>query len=62
MIQRLLKIMGCLGLFLLLFSCKDAQEDYIIEPMELRKPIVDFGFNFDDYNVQFDTIRSQDTF
>lgn len=54
--------MGCLGLFLLLFSCKDAQEDYIVEPMEPRKPIVDFGFNFDDYNVQFDTIRSQDTF
>ncbi|MFM2230090.1 MAG: hypothetical protein RL607_1348 [Bacteroidota bacterium] len=54
--------MGCLGLFLLLFSCKDAQEDYVIEPMEPRKPIVDFGFNFDDFNVQFDTIRSQDTF
>ncbi|MEN9337395.1 MAG: hypothetical protein RLZZ500_2382 [Bacteroidota bacterium] len=54
--------MGCLGLFLVLFSCKDAQEDYVIEPMEPRKPIVDFGFNFDDFNVQFDTIRSQDTF
>ena len=62
MIRRLLKIFGALCLFLLLFSCKDAQEDYVIEPMEPRKPIVDFGFNFDDYNVQFDTIRSQDTF
>ena len=62
MIRRLLKITGALCLFLLLFSCKDAQEDYVIEPMEPRKPIVDFGFNFDDYNVQFDTIRSQDTF
>lgn len=62
MILRLLKITGALCLFLLLFSCKDAQEDYVIEPMEPRKPIVDFGFNFDDYNVQFDTIRSQDTF
>lgn len=62
MILRLLKITGVLCLFLLLFSCKDAQEDYVIEPMEPRKPIVDFGFNFDDYNVQFDTIRSQDTF
>lgn len=62
MILRLLKITGALCLFFLLFSCKDAQEDYVIEPMEPRKPIVDFGFNFDDYNVQFDTIRSQDTF
>ena len=62
MIQRLQKILGLVVLFLLLFSCKDAQEEYRIEPMEPRKPIVDFGFNFDDYNVQFDTIRSQDTF
>lgn len=62
MIRRLLKITGALFLFLFLFSCKDAQEEYVIEPMEPRKPIVDFGFNFDDYNVQFDTIRSQDTF
>ncbi|MCZ8146173.1 peptidoglycan DD-metalloendopeptidase family protein [Flavobacterium sp.] len=30
--------------------------------MEPRKPLVDFGFNFDDFNVHFDTIRSQDTF
>ena len=30
--------------------------------MEPRKPMVDFGFNFDDFNVHFDTIRSQDTF
>lgn len=62
MIQRLLKITFVISFFLLLFSCKDKQEDYVIEPMEPRKPIVDFGFNFDDFNVQFDTIRSQDTF
>lgn len=62
MIQRLLKFTFVISFFLLLFSCKDKQEDYVIEPMEPRKPIVDFGFNFDDFNVQFDTIRSQDTF
>ena len=57
-----LKILGLFGLFWLLFSCSQKAEEYVIEPMEPRKPMVDFGFNFDDFNVHFDTIRSQDTF
>lgn len=57
-----LKILGLFGLFWLLFSCSQKAEKYVIEPMEPRKPMVDFGFNFDDFNVHFDTIRSQDTF
>ena len=57
-----LKRLGVFGLFWLLFSCSQKAEEYVIEPMEPRKPMVDFGFNFDDFNVHFDTIRSQDTF
>jgi murein DD-endopeptidase MepM/ murein hydrolase activator NlpD len=45
-----------------LFSCKKQQEEYIIEDIEPHKPIVDFGFKYDDYNVHYDTIQSQDTF
>lgn len=45
-----------------LFSCKDKQEKYVIEAVEPNKPIVDFGFHFDDFNVHYDTIQSQDTF
>ena len=45
-----------------LYSCKKQQEEYIIEDIEPHKPIVDFGFKYDDYNVHYDTIQSQDTF
>ncbi|WP_395052237.1 peptidoglycan DD-metalloendopeptidase family protein [Flavobacterium sp.] len=45
-----------------LFSCKKEQEEYIIEDIEPQKPIVDFGFKYDDYNVHYDTIQAQDTF
>jgi murein DD-endopeptidase MepM/ murein hydrolase activator NlpD len=45
-----------------LYSCKKQQEEFIIEEIEPHKPIVDFGFKYDDYNVQYDTIQSQDTF
>lgn len=50
--------------FLLLsFSaCKKAEEDFIIEDIEPRKPIVDFGFKYDDFNVHYDTIGHRDTF
>ncbi|MFN7775428.1 peptidoglycan DD-metalloendopeptidase family protein [Flavobacterium sp.] len=57
-----LNILALFGFFWLLFSCSQKTEEYVIEPMEPRKPLVDFGFNFDDFNVHFDTIRSQDTF
>lgn len=47
---------------LALTSCKKAQEDFVIEDAEPQKPIVDFGFHYDDFNVHYDTIQSQDTF
>jgi len=46
----------------MLFSCKNKQEEYIIEDIEPYKPIVDFGFKYDDFNVHYDTIGHQDTF
>ena len=53
-------------LFLLLFfglqSCKKSREEFVIEPEEPQKPIVDFGFKYDDFNVEYDTIGRQDTF
>lgn len=52
-------------LFLLavtLISCTNKQEVYIVDEIEPYKPIVDYGHNFDDFNVHFDTIRRQDTF
>lgn len=45
-----------------LYSCKNQQEEYIIEDIEPYKPIVDFGFKYDDFNVHYDTIGHQDTF
>ena len=48
--------------FLTLTSCKKTQEDFVIEDIEPQKPIVDFGFHYDDFNVHYDTIQSQDTF
>ena len=48
--------------FIALTSCKKTQEDFVIEDAEPQKPIVDFGFHYDDFNVHYDTIQSQDTF
>ncbi len=56
------KIVLILLLITNLFSCKKEQEEYIIEDIEPQKPIVDFGFKYDDYNVHYDTIQAQDTF
>jgi murein DD-endopeptidase MepM/ murein hydrolase activator NlpD len=38
-------------------SCKKTDDDYIFEALETSKPIVDFGFHYDDYNVLLDTIK-----
>jgi murein DD-endopeptidase MepM/ murein hydrolase activator NlpD len=38
-------------------SCKKSEDDYIFEELEASKPIVDFGFHYDDYNVLLDTIK-----
>ena len=45
-----------------LYSCKNTQEEFVIEDSEPYKPIVDYGFHFDQFNVHFDTIGRQDTF
>ncbi|GAB3709219.1 peptidoglycan DD-metalloendopeptidase family protein [Flavobacterium koreense] len=45
-----------------LYSCKNTQEEFVIEDSEPYKPIVDYGFHFDQFNVHFDTIDRQDTF
>lgn len=45
-----------------LYSCKNTQEEFVIEDIEPYKPIVDYGFHFDQFNVHFDTIDRQDTF
>ena len=45
-----------------LYSCKKEQEEYIIDDVEPYKPVVDFGFKYDDFNVHYDTIQRQDTF
>jgi murein DD-endopeptidase MepM/ murein hydrolase activator NlpD len=44
------------------YSCKNTQEEFVIEDSEPYKPIVDYGFHFDQFNVHFDTIDRQDTF
>lgn len=56
------KITLLILLLISLYSCKKQQEEYVIEDLEPHKPIVDFGFNFDDFNVHYDTIQRQDTF
>ncbi len=56
------KIALILLVFVALYSCKKQQEEFVIEDAEPQKPIVDFGFHFDDFNVYYDTIQSQDTF
>ena len=56
------KIVTIFLVVITLFSCKKEQEEYIIEDIEPQKPIVDFGFKYDDFNVHYDTIRAQDTF
>ena len=56
------KTVTLLLLFITFFSCKKEQVEYVIEDIEPVKPIVDFGFKYDDFNVHYDTIQAQDTF
>ncbi len=56
------KLATIILLLIILFSCKKNEEEVWIEDIEKSKPIVDFGFKFDDFNVHFDTIGRQDTF
>ncbi len=47
---------------LTLYSCKKEQEEYIIEDIEPHKPVIDFGFKYEEFNVHYDTIQAKDTF
>ena len=56
------KIALILLVFIAVTSCRKTQEEFVIEDAEPQKPVVDFGFHYDDFNVHYDTIQSQDTF
>ena len=56
------KIAVVLLVLVSLYSCKKSQEEFVIENVEPQRPIVDFGFHYDEFNVHYDTIQSQDTF
>lgn len=54
------KLFILLLLSLTLFSCKKAEEEVWVDEIEPVKPIVDFGINFADYNVDQDTVQYYD--
>lgn len=56
------KIILILTTIITFISCKKSETEYVIEASEPSKPVVDFGFKYDDYNVHYDTIWAQDTF
>ncbi|MES2747928.1 MAG: peptidoglycan DD-metalloendopeptidase family protein [Bacteroidota bacterium] len=56
------KVALLIVLLITLYSCKKAEEEVWIVDAEPSKPIVDFGFKFDEFNVHYDTIGKQDTF
>ena len=56
------KIAFLILLLITVSSCKKSDEEVWIDDTEPNTPIVDFGFKFDDFNVHYDTIQSQDTF
>lgn len=47
-------------LLITLFSCKKTEEEIWVDETEPVKPIVDFGINFSDYNVDQDTVQYYD--
>ena len=54
------KLSILLLLFVTLFSCKKTEEEVWVDEIEPVKPIVDFGINFADYNVDQDTVQYYD--
>jgi murein DD-endopeptidase MepM/ murein hydrolase activator NlpD len=56
------KLAAILLLFITLYSCKKTEEEVWIVDTEPNKPIIDFGFKYDDFNVYLDTIGRNDTF
>jgi murein DD-endopeptidase MepM/ murein hydrolase activator NlpD len=58
-----LKKVAVLTLVLLtLFSCKKSEKQAIAEVPKVQPLVEQFGFKFNDYNVEHDTIKSGDTF
>jgi murein DD-endopeptidase MepM/ murein hydrolase activator NlpD len=49
-------------LLISLFSCKKKEDEVWVDEVEPYKPIVDFGINFSDYNVDQDTVQYYDNF
>ena len=56
------KLATIILLLITLYSCKKNEEEVWIEDTEPSKPVVDFGFKYDEFNVHFDTIGRKDTF
>ena len=44
----------------ILFSCKKSEEELWVDELEPFKPLVDFGINFSDFNVDQDTVQYYD--
>ncbi len=61
-IHHLKKLSLIILLLITLYSCKKSEEEVWIDDSEPSKPIVDFGFKYNEFNVHFDTIGRQDTF
>lgn len=56
------KLFLLITLFICCCSCKKTEEEEWVVDVEPSKPIVDFGFKFDEFNVHYDTIGRSDTF
>jgi murein DD-endopeptidase MepM/ murein hydrolase activator NlpD len=56
------KLFLLLVLLICCFSCKKSEEEVWIVDVEPSRPIVDYGFKFDEFNVHYDTIERSDTF
>jgi len=56
----------CVLLACCIFGCKDEDkriiEDGVVEAIEEPKPVIEFGFNLEDFIVKKDTIRNGDSF
>jgi murein DD-endopeptidase MepM/ murein hydrolase activator NlpD len=56
------KIALLIGLVFSLFSCEKSETSSVIPVQKTRAVVQQFGFNFDDFNVYYDTIGRGDTF
>lgn len=56
------KVLPLIFLTITLFSCKKAEDDFVIPKSEVTPLVEQFGFKYNDFNVSNDTIQSGDTF